>query len=299
MANCCAIKKAGSEVLGIAALPMAKTQIWLAAALALIFSWLVSGPANFLIQVLATQIISALGRNSAVASILVSILSAFILAAALEASKFIPLVWFLRRRWDQWAALGAAFGSIYAASLLLRWIVFGLRPDTDISVYAGLIYLAAKIGLLHWALGRLASAAAIPPGGPWFALFTVSLVSTLISLLPLQPTISLIDFPTAVLTAPQWLLDVPLILFILAIWKWLPTSLADQAYGPARWIALILALFLVFIGWSLLVGAAFFGPARIDIVSLLFVTIAGGFLIVMLYHYVLRPWAIRSGAPDN
>lgn len=278
---------------------MAKTQIWLAAALALIFSWLASGPANFLIQVLATQIMSALGRNSAVASILVSILSAFILAAALEASKFIALVWFLRRRWDQWAPLGAAFGFIYAASLLLRWIVFGLRPDTDISVFAGLIYLAAKIGLLHWALGRLAGAAAIRPGGPWFALLTVSLVSTLISLLPLQPTISLIDLPTAVLTAPQWLLDVPLILFILAIWKWLPTSLPHQAYGPARWIALILALFLVFIGWSLLVGAAFFGQARIDIVSLLFVTIAGGFLIAMLYHYVLRPWAMRSGAPDN
>ena len=278
---------------------MVKTQIWIAAGLALICSWISTGFANFFVRILAEQIISALGGNSALASLLVSIISAFILAAALEVSKFIALIWLLRRRWDQWAPLGAVFGFIYAASLLLRWIVFGLRPDTDISVYAGLIYLAAKIGLLHWALGHLAAAAAIRPGGPWFALLTVSLVSTLISLLPLQPTISLIDLPTAVPTAPQWLLDVPLILFILAIWKWLPTSLAHQAYGPARWIALILALFHVFIGWSLLVGAAFFGPARIDIVSLLFVTIAGGFLIVMLYHYVLRPWAMRSGAPDN
>jgi len=284
---------------GLGALAVVKTQIWIAAGLALICSWISTGFANFFVRILAEQIISALGGNSALASLLVSIISAFILAAALEVSKFIALIWLLRRRWDQWAPLGAVFGFIYAASLLLRWIVFGLRPDTDISVYAGLIYLAAKIGLLHWALGRLAAAAAIRPGGPWFALLTVSLVSTLISLLPLQPAISLIDLPTAVLTAPQWLLDFPLILFILAIWKWLPTSLAHQAYGPARWIALILALFLVFIGWSLLVGAAFFGPARIDIVSLLFVTIAGVFLIVMLYHYVLRPWAMRSGAPDN
>jgi hypothetical protein len=284
---------------GLGALAVVKTQIWIAAGLALICSWISTGFANFFVRILAEQIISALGGNSALASLLVSIISAFILAAALEVSKFIALFWLLRRRWDQWAPLGAVFGFIYAASLLLRWIVFGLRPDTDISVYAGLIYLAAKIGLLHWALGRLAAAAAIRPGGPWFALLTVSLVSTLISLLPLQPAISLIDLPTAVLTAPQWLLDFPLILFILAIWKWLPTSLAHQAYGPARWIALILALFLVFIGWSLLVGAAFFGPARIDIVSLLFVTIAGVFLIVMLYHYVLRPWAMRSGASDN
>ncbi|MCA3378455.1 MAG: hypothetical protein INF64_15185 [Roseomonas sp.] len=90
-----------------------------------------------------------------------------------------------------------------------------------------------------------------------------------------------------------------MILFILAIWKWLPATLAHQEYGPARWIALILALFLVFIGWSLLVGAAFFGPARIDIVSLLFVTISAVFLIVMLYRYVLGPWALRSGLPDK
>ena len=290
---------ARSEVLGIGALPMPKTQIWVAAGLALIFCWIVTGPANFLVQFLAAQIISALGRNSAFASLLVSIISAFMLAAALEASKFISLIWLLRRRWDQWAPLGATFGFIYAASLLLRWIVFGLRPDTDISVYAGLVYLAAKIGLLHWGLGRLAAVAAIRPGSAWFALLTVSLVSTLISLLPLQPAIFLIDLPSALLTVPQWLLDIPLIFFILAVWKWLPTSLAHQAYGPARWIALILALFLVFVGWSLLVGAAFFGPARIDIVSLLFVTIAAGFLIVMLYRCVLRPWALRSGSPDK
>jgi hypothetical protein len=141
--------------------------------------------------------------------------------------------------------------------------------------------------------------AAVPPGGPWFALSTVSLVSALVSLLPLQPAIFFIDLPTALLTAPQWLLDVPLMLFILAVWKWLPASLAHQAYGPARWIMIILALFLLFLGWGLFICTAFFGPARIDIVSLLFVTIAGGFLIVMLYHYVLRPWAMRSGAPDN
>lgn len=285
--------------MGLGALAVVKTQIWIAAGLALICSWISTGFANFFVRILAEEIISALGRNSAFASLLVSIISALILAAALEVSKFIALLWLLRRRWDQWAPLGAVFGFIYATSLLLRWIVFGLRPDTDISVYAGLIYLAAKIGLLHWALGRLAAAAAIKPGGPWFALLTVSLVSTLISLLPLQPAIFLIDLPSALQTAPQWLLDVPLIFFILAVWKLFPTSLAHQAYGPARWIALILVLFLVFIGWSLLVGAAFFGPARIDIVSLLFVTIAGVFLIVMLYHYVLRPWAMRSGAPDN
>jgi hypothetical protein len=233
------------------------------------------------------------------ASVFVSIISALILATALEASKFVSLFWPLRRRWDQWAPLSAVFGFVYAASLLLRWIVFGLRPDTDISVYAGLIYLAAKIVLLHWALGRLAAVVAVPPGGPWFALSTVSLVSALVSLLPLQPAIFFIDLPTAVLTAPQWLLDVPLILFILAVWKWLPTTLGHQAYGPARWIIIILALFLLFIGWSLLVGAAFFGPARIDIVSLLFVTIAAGFLVMVLYCYVLRPWALRSGSPNK
>jgi hypothetical protein len=155
------------------------------------------------------------------------------------------------------------------------------------------------MALLHWALGRLAAAAAIWPGGPWFALSTVSLVSALVSLLPLQPAIFFIDLPTAVLTAPQWLLDVPLMLFILAVWKWLPTTLAQQAYGPARWIVIMLALFLLFVGWSLLVGAAFFGPARIDISSLLLATLAAGFLFVMLYHYVLRSWALRSDAPDK
>ncbi|MCA3323375.1 MAG: hypothetical protein INF75_00245 [Roseomonas sp.] len=276
-----------------------KTQIWIAAGLALICSWISTGFANFFVRILAEQIISALGGNSAVASLLVSIISAFILAAALEVSKFIALIWLLRRRWDQWAPLGAVFGFIYAGSLLLRWIVFGLRPDTDISVYAGFIYLATKIALLHWALGRLAAAAAIRPGGPWFALLTVSLASTLTSLLPLQLASFLIDLPIGILTAPQWLLEVPFILFILAVWKWLPTPLAHQAYGPARWIALILALFLVFISWSLLVGAAFFGPARIDIFSLLFVTVAAGFMVVMLYRNVLRPWALRSGLPDK
>jgi hypothetical protein len=284
---------------GIGAVAVVKTQIWVAAGLALICSLILTGLANFFVQILAEEITSALGGNSAFASLLVSVISAFILAVAIEASKFSALILLLRRQWVQWAPLSAVFGFIYAASLLLRWIVFDLRPDTDISVYAGLIYLAAKIGLLHWALGRLAAAAAIRPGGPWFALLTVSLVSTLISLLPLEPAIFLIDFPTALLTAPRWLLDVPLILFILAVWKWLPTSLAHQAYGPARWIALLLILFLVFIGWGLLVGAAFFGPARIDIVSLLFVTIAAVFLIVMLYRYVLRPWALSSGSLDK
>lgn len=285
--------------MGLGALAVVKTHIWVAAGLALICSWILTGLANFFVRILAEEIISALGRNSAFASLLVSVISAFILAVTLEGSKFIALIWLLRRRWDQWAPLSAAFGFTYAASLLLRWIVFGLRPDTDTSVYAGLIYLATKIALLHWALGRLAAAAAIRPGGPWFALLTVSLVSTLISLLPLQLASFLIDLPIGILTAPQWLLDVPFILFILAVWKWLPTSLAHQAYGPARWIALILALFLVFIGWSLLVGAAFFGPARIDIISLLFVTFAAGFAVVLVYHRILRPWALRSGAPDN
>jgi hypothetical protein len=276
-----------------------KTQIWLAAGLALICSLILTGFANFFVHIISAQIISALGRNSSLASVFVSIISSLILATALEASKFVSLFWPLRRRWDQWAPLSAVFGFVYAASLLLRWIVFGLRPDTDISVYVGLIYLAAKIVLLHWALGRLAAVAAVPPGGPWFALSTVSLVSALVSLLPLEPAIFFIDLPTAVLTAPQWLLDVPLILFILAVWKWLPTTLGHQAYGPARWIIIILALFLLFIGWSLLVGAAFFGPARIDIFSLLFVTIAAGFLVMVLYCYVLRPWALRSGSPNK
>jgi hypothetical protein len=95
------------------------------------------------------------------------------------------------------------------------------------------------------------------------------------------------------------LLDVPLILFMLAVWRWLPTSLAQQACGPARWIVIMLASFLVFICWSLLVGAAFFGPARIDISSLLFATLAAGFLVVMVYHYVLRPWALRCDGPDK
>lgn len=276
-----------------------KTHIWVAAGLALICSWILTGLANFFARILAEEIISALGRNSAFASLLVSVISAFILAVTLEVSKFIALIWRLRRRWEQWAPLSAVFGFIYAGSLLLRWIVFGLRPDTDISVYAGFIYLATKIALLHWALGRLAAAAAVLPGGPWFALLTVSLVSTLISLLPLQLASFLIDLPIGKLTAPQWLLEVPFILFILAVWKWLPTSLAHQVYGPARWIALILVLVLVFIGWSLLVGAAFFGPARIDIISLLFVTFAAGFAVVMLYHRILRPWALRSGSPDK
>jgi hypothetical protein len=288
-----------SDVLRIGALQMAKTHIWVAAGLALIFSWIVTGPANFLVQLLAAQIISALGRNSALASVLVSVISAVILAVVLEVSKFASLIWPLKRRWNHWAPLGAIFGIIYAGSLLFWWIIFDLRPDADISVYAGIVYLATKMALLHWALGRLAAAAAIWPGSPWFALLTVSLVSALVSLLPLQPAIFLIDLPTAVLTAPQWLLDVPLMLFILAVWKWLPTSLAQQAYGPARWIVIMLALFLLFVGWSLLVSAAFFGPARIDISSLLLATLAAGFLFVILYHYVFRSWALRSDAPDK
>jgi hypothetical protein len=286
-------------VLIIGALPMAKTQIWVAAGLALIFSWIVTGPTNFLVKLLAAQIISALGRNSALASVLVSVISAVILAVVLEVSKFASLIWPLKQRWNHWAPLGAIFGIIYAASLLFRWIIFDLRPDADISVYVGLVYLATKIALLHWALGRLAASIVLRPGGPGLALVTVSLVSSLISLLPLQPAVLFIDLPTAVLTASQWLLDIPFILFLLAVWKWLPVATAHQAYGPARWIVIILALFLLFLGWGLFICAAFFGPARIDIVSLLFVTIASGFLIVMLYHYVWRPWAMRSGAPDN
>lgn len=286
-------------MLRIGALQMAKTQIWVAAGLALIFSWIVTGPVDFLIQLLAAQIISALGRNSVLASVLVSVISAVMLAVVLEASKFASLIWPLKRRWNQWAPLGAMFGVIYAASLLFRWIIFDLRPDADISVYAGLVYLATKIALLHWALGRLAAAAAIRPGAPWFALLTVSLVSASVSLLPLQPAILFIDLPTAILTAPQWLLDVPLMLFILAVWKWLPTSLAQQAYGPARWIVIMLASFLVFICWSLFVGAAFFGPSRIDISTLLFATLAAGFLVVMLYHYLLRPWALHSDRSEK
>lgn len=282
---------------------MIKPSIWLAAGLALIFCWIVTGPTNFLVQLLASQMISAIGRNSASASGIVSVISAIILAIILEVSKFVALIWPLKRRWDQWAPLGTAFGILvgvpYAAGLYFRLLFSGLAPNADAAVYAGLIYLATKTALLHWALGRLAAASALRPGGPGFALMIVSLVATLVAVLPLQLASFLIDLPISILAAPQWLLDVPFFLFILAVWKWLPPSLAHQTYGPARWIALILALFLVFIGWSLLVSAAFFGPARIDIVSLLFVTIAAGFLIVMLYHHVLRPWAMRSGAPDN
>lgn len=280
-----------------------KTQIWLAAGLALIFFGILAFPANFLTQLLAAQIISALGRNSALAPGIVSVISAVSLAVGFEVSKFVAVIWPLKRRWDQWAALGTAFGIIYgilyAFGLYSRLLFFGLTPKAGVAVYAGLIYLATKIALLHWALGRLAASVALRPGGPGLALVTVSLVSSLIILLPLQPAVLFIDLPTAVLTAPQWLLDIPFILFLLAVWKWLPAPTAHQAYGPARWIMIILALFLLFLGWGLFICTAFFGPARIDIVSLLFVTIAGGFLIVMLYHYVLRPWAMRSGAPDN
>jgi len=299
MTNGCAIKKAGSEVLGIGALPMAKTQIWLAAGLALIFCWIVPVPANFLVQLLAAQIISALGRNSASASGIVSVISAISLALVLEVSKFVAMIWPLKRRWNQWAALGTAFGILYAASLLFRWLIFDLRPHADTAVYAGLIYLATKIALLHWALGRLAASVALRPGGSGLALVTVSLVSSLISLLPLQPAVLFIDLPTAVLTAPQWLLDIPFILFLLAVWKWLPAPTAHQAYGPARWIVIILALFLLFLGWGLFTCAAIFGPGRIDVFSLLLITLAGGFLILMLYRYVLRPWALRSDGPNE
>ncbi|MFM7779338.1 MAG: hypothetical protein ACKPB8_11380, partial [Alphaproteobacteria bacterium] len=187
MTNGCAMKNARSELLGIRALPMAKTQIWLAAGLALIFCWIVTVPANFLVQLLAAQIISALGRNSALASGIVSVISAISLALVLEVSKFASVIWPLKRRWDRWAALGTAFGILYAASLLFRWLFFGLTPNADTAVYAGLIYLATKIALLHWALGRLAASVALRPGGPGMALVTVSLVSSLIILLPLQP----------------------------------------------------------------------------------------------------------------
>jgi hypothetical protein len=286
-------ENAGSEVLGIGALPMAKTQIWLAAGLALIFCWIVTVFANFLVQLLAAQIISALGRNSALASGIVSVISAVSLALVLEVSKFVAVIWPLKRRWDQWAPLGTAFGILvgipYAAGLYFRLLFSGLTPNADTAVYAGFIYLATKIALLHWALGRLAASIALRPGGPGLALVTVSLVSSLISLLPLQPAIFFIDLPTAVLTEPQWLLDIPFILFLLAVWKWLPAPTAHQAYGPARWIMIILALFLLFLGWSLFVCAAFFGPARIDAFSLPLMTLAAGFLTLMLYRFVLHP----------
>ena len=282
---------------------MAKTQIWLAAGLALIFCWIVTGPANFLVQLLAAQIISALGRNSALASGIVSVISAIILAVVFEVSKFVAVIWPLKRRWDQWAPLGTAFGIIYgilyAFGLYSRLLYFGLTPKADAAVYAGLIYLATKIALLHWALGRLAASVALRPGGPGLALVTVSLVSSLISLLPLQPAVFFIDLPMAVLTAPQWLLDIPLILFLLAVWRWLPAPTAHQECGPARWIALILALFLLFLGWGLFICAAFFGPATIDLVSLPLISLAAGFLILMLYRFVLRPWALRSDRPGE
>ncbi len=290
-------------MLGIGALPMAKTQIWLAAGLALIFCWIVTVFASFLVQLLAAQIISALGRNSALASGIVSVISAVSLALVLEVSKFVAVIWPLKRRWDQWAPLGTAFGILvgipYAAGLYFRLLFSGLTPNADTAVYAGLIYLATKIALLHWALGRLAASIALRPGGPGLALVTVSLVSSLISLLPLQPAIFFIDLPTAVLTAPQWLLDIPFILFLLAVWKWLPAPTAHQAYGPARWIMIILALFLLFLGWGLFVCAAFFGPARIDAFSLPLITLAAGFLTLMLYRFVLHPWALRSDRPGE
>lgn len=303
MANCCAIKKAGSEVLGIGALPMAKTQIWLAAALALIFCGILAFPANSLTQLLAAQVMSALGPNSALASGIVSVISGVSLAVGFEVSKFVAVIWPLKRRWDQWAALGTAFGIIYgilyAFGLYSRLLYSDLTPKAGVVVYAGLIYLATKIALLHWALGRLAASVALRPGGPGLALVTVSLVSSLIILLPLQPAVLFIDLPTAVLTAPQWLLDIPFILFLLAVWKWLPAPTAHQAYGPARWIVIILALFLLFLGWGLFICAAFFGPATIDVVSLPLITLAAGFLTSMLYRFLLHPWALRSDRPGE
>ena len=303
MANCCAIKKDGSEVLGIGALPMAKTQIWLAAGLALIFFGILAFPANFLTQLLAAQVMSALGRNTALASGIVSVISAVSLAVGFEVSKFVAVIWPLKRRWDQWAPLGTAFGIIYgilyAFGLYSRLLYFGLTPKAGVAVYAGLIYLATKIALLHWALGRLAASVALRPGGPGLALVTVSLVSSLIILLPLQPAVLFIDLPTAVLTAPQWLLDIPFIVFLLAVWKWLPAPTAHQAYGPARWIMIILALFILFLGWGLFICAAFFGPATIDVVSLPLITLAAGFLTLMLYRFVLHPWALGSDRPGE
>ncbi|MFN7307815.1 MAG: hypothetical protein ACK5TQ_14730 [Acetobacteraceae bacterium] len=278
---------------------MPKTQIWVAAGLALIFCWIVTGPANLLVQLLAAQIISALGRNSALASVIISVVTASILSVVLEVSKFTALIWPLKRCWNQWAPLGATFGFIYAVSLLFRWFIYDLSPNADTGVYVGLIYLAAKIAFLHWALGRLAASIVLPPGGPGLALVTVSIVSSLISLLPLQPAVFFIDLPTAVLTAPQWLLDVPFALLLLAVWKSLPASTVHQAYGPARWIVVILALFLLFVGWGLFVCAAFFGPARIDVFSLLIISLGAGFVLLMLYRIVLRPWALRSGGPDE
>ena len=54
---------------GIGALATVKTQIWLAAGLALICSLILTGFANFFVHIISAQIISALGRNSSLASV--------------------------------------------------------------------------------------------------------------------------------------------------------------------------------------------------------------------------------------
>lgn len=275
--------------------PLNSFRVWLATGLALLGGWVAVPLGVRAVQIFMDGLSSILDLSDPAHSVCTSLLSAAIVAAAVEGCKAASLVWPLRRRWDSWVPLGTAFGVVTAAAFLIGWVLDKGRFGSLAAPFSPwLLVITAKLVILHWALGRLAAGAARPPGGPWLAFFLAAVASTAMTLLPLQPLAFLVRVPEAVFEAEPWIRVAVLVAFALAVWRWIPGPEACATTGPARSITVVLIGLVFMTGLAVAALAAIFGPrGRSDPVPVLVFVLGVTFVAWMFYRQGLRGWIRR------
>lgn len=229
-------------------------------------------------------------------AISIGVVTALAVAAVIEGCKAASLVWPLRRRWDQWALLGAVFGFLQAVGVVLGGLMDQARFGPLIAPFSPMLFVVAAMMIMtHWSLGRVAAAAARPPGGPWLAAALATVASALMTLLPLQPLIFLMPLPAWVLEAEFWIKAGLTALFALVVWRWLRPPGEPAQSGPARLIAVALLVLLSMIVAVMAASVALFGSERSDPLKVLVVMLGATFLAWVFFRQVVLHWLRQSG----
>ena len=271
-------------------------RVWVAAAAAMVASWLVIPLVGLLLRSLGELAGPLWPEHVQAVSLVLVLLGGLLNAAGIEAGKVAALSWVCARRWEDWAPLGAAFGFLKAIGVVVSWALAhqALGPLAPFS--ATLLITAANVLLLHLALGRLAAGAARSPGTPLLAFGLASLTgaafasgpAALLMLSPVAPIRLLDQQPLAMLAV--------LLGFAVLVRRWVPWPVEATATGPAReflagagGLVLVSAVVLPVVQASLAPDA----PARLP--GALLWAAALAFLAVLFARQVVGPWLSERG----
>ncbi|ONG51894.1 hypothetical protein BKE38_15280 [Pseudoroseomonas deserti] len=263
-------------------------KIWLLAAVAVLASGWMEYNLIHVILVLTGRFPLFEGAAQAV---LATLLLAALSAVTVEGWKFAALAGPLKRDWSAWAPFGLAFGTFQAIGVVVTWTLQRLTVGEMMGGFSPLLLVvAAKVGLIHAALGWLAAAAARPPGGPRLAFGAVVLATVLFALLPLRLASYLVPLPELLFQAEFWLQLAMVAGFAALAWRAFAATPVEP--GPAR---RILATLLGVAGLTALgLGLAVL-LVRNDPAPVLLVAAGLAFLVWMIHQQRRRGGMRRVG----